>query len=137
MTTKSADDLYVEDPDESDFIVVQEHVLDREPSPDIIDRDDNYENLGGFAPTFNPEEYESQEMKRLIAMHAPDEVLPAGLDDLGYRATDIFPDWSLQNSLCKNAPKKAESNEISEILNIPVSKRSQDQNSKLIHWLMS
>eukprot|EP01033_Poteriospumella_lacustris_P001057 gene1057-765_t len=137
MTTKSADDLYVEDPDESDFIVVQEHVLDREPSPDIIDRDDNYENLGGFAPTFNPEEYESQEMKRLIAMHAPDEVLPAGLDDLGYRATDIFPDWILQNSLWKNAPKKAESNEISEILNIPVSKRSQDQNSKLIHWLMS
>lgn len=124
-----------EDHDENDFLIIQENILDSEPPPDVDDGKD--EDLGGFAPAFNPEEYESQEMKRLIAMHAPDEILPPGLENIGYTSSDIFPDWILQNSLWKNAPKKVESNEISEILNVPVSKRTQEQSSTLIHWLMS
>lgn len=108
----------------------------------MVDDDGNEQRIqaqeaDAMIPSFISSEYQSQEMKRLIAMHEPDEALPPGLSKIDYSSSDIFPDWILTNSMWKNAPKKAESNEISDILAVPVSKRTQDQVSTLIHWLMS
>lgn len=83
-------------------------------------------------------DYHSVEMKKLLSLHEPDEKLPPGLLNISYSSSQIFPDWILSNNVWKNAPKRIENtNEISEIMKIPVSKRNQDQISKLIHWLMS
>jgi CRP-like cAMP-binding protein len=88
-------------------------------------------------PSFMKGEYESAEMKRILSLNEPDDLMLPGLLNVDYSSSDCFPDWILQNPMWKNAPKKFESNEISQILNIPVAKRTQDQTSTLIHWLMS
>lgn len=88
--------------------------------------------------SFRDISYESQEMKKLLSLQEPDEKIPAGLNDVSYHANNVFPDWILDNSAWRNAPKQIENaNEISDILNTQLSKRTSDQNSTIIHWLMS
>lgn len=88
--------------------------------------------------SFRDVTYHSQEMKKLLSLHEPDEKIPSGLNDVSYSANNVFPDWILSNTAWRNAPKQIENaNEISDILNTPLSKRTSDQNSTIIHWLMS
>lgn len=88
--------------------------------------------------SFRDVQYESQEMKRLLSLQKPDEKIPSGLVDVSYHPNDVFPDWILADNTWRNAPKPVENaNEISEILNTPLSKRTSDQNSMITHWLMS
>jgi len=88
--------------------------------------------------SFRNSKYLSQEMNKLLSRHEPDEKIPPGLTDVGYIATNVFPEWILNDPVWKNPPKQVDNtNEISEIMKVPVSKRSQEQTSTLIHWLMS
>jgi CRP-like cAMP-binding protein len=88
--------------------------------------------------SFRDARYESQEMKKLLSLHAPDEKVPTGLSDISYNPSNVFPEWILGNAAWRNAPKQIDNaNEISDILNTPLSKRSSDQTSTIIHWLMS
>lgn len=77
-------------------------------------------------------------MRRLLMLREPEPKTAPSSGAVNYRSSDVFPDWVLANSMWKNAPKTIEKdNEISEILKIPVMKRTQEQVSTLIHWLMS
>jgi CRP-like cAMP-binding protein len=88
--------------------------------------------------SFRDASYESQEMKKLLSLHAPDEKVPMGLSDISYNPSNVFPEWILGNAAWRNAPKQIDNaNEISDILNTPLSKRTSDQTSTIIHWLMS
>jgi hypothetical protein len=106
-------------------------------SPQEIDiGPDNGNELA--ASSFRQATYESQEMKKLLTLHEPDEKVPIGLSDVSYQSANVFPDWILENAAWRNTPKQVENaNEISEILNTPLSKRTNDQNTTVIHWLMS
>jgi hypothetical protein len=90
------------------------------------------------ASSFRTVEYVSQEMRKLLSLHDPPDKVPPGLDDVSYSSSSVFPDWILNNTTWKNPPKQVDNqNEISDILKLPVSKRSTQQVSTIIHWLMS
>lgn len=107
-----------------------------EEDEEIINAMPESENM---EPTsFRKTKYLSQEMNKLLSRHEPDEKIPPGLADVDYHANNVFPDWILNDPVWKNAPKQVDNtNEISDIMKLPFSKRSQEQISTLIHWLMS
>lgn len=109
-----------------------------EEEPKIADGEPQSEQTEMHVTSFREVLYESQEMKKLLSLHEPDDKIPAGLADVSYNPNNVFPEWMLGNTAWRNAPKPVENaNEISEILNTPMSKRTSDQNSTVIHWLMS
>lgn len=119
-------------------LLLREHEQYDEHSAGNVDVISSSVEEGALPQSFRKVSYESKEMKRLVALHDPQEKLPVGLNDVNYYQNLVFPDWILSNPLWKNAPKHNENfNEISEILKVPVSKRTQEQISTLIHWLMS
>lgn len=72
-------------------------------------------------------------------MREPETIMPSAYNTLSeYKPSDCFPDWMLSSSIWKSAPKAADtSNDVSEILKIPIPNRTTEQKSILIHWLMS
>jgi CRP-like cAMP-binding protein len=88
--------------------------------------------------SFRNAKYESKDMLRLLSLHDPPDTMPPGLDNVSYQSSDVLPEWILSDPAWKNAPKQIDNqNEISEILKLAASKRSQEQVETLIHWLMS
>ncbi len=88
--------------------------------------------------SFRNAKYESKDMLKLLSLHDPPEKIPPGLNSIGYASSDVLPEWILSNPTWKNAPKQTDNqNEISEILKMPASKRTSEQISTIVHWLMS
>lgn len=94
-----------------------------------IDSDDEHnpaEEEG--IPSFAAGNYQSSEMRRLLLLREPDSKTLSNSAPVNYKSADVFPDWVLTNTLWKSAPKTVEKdNEISEILKVPVMKRTQEQ----------
>ena len=46
---------------------------------------------------FRNGKYESAEMRSLLSLHEPEEILGVGLEHLNYEPKDVFPDWVINN----------------------------------------
>jgi hypothetical protein len=99
---------------------------------------EQFDNIDTNVVSYKNSVYESKEMQQLMSLNEPDDKIPSGLNDVSYQASNVFPEWVLTNPVWRTVSKVNDSgNEISDILNVPNSKRSQEQVSTLIHWLMS
>jgi len=88
--------------------------------------------------SFRDAPYESAEMKQLLSLTVPEEKPPAGSDDVNYKSSKVFPEWVLKNSNWKSTVRmNEEAHTVSDILKLDKSKRTPDQNSLVIKWLMS
>lgn len=88
--------------------------------------------------SFRDAKYESSEMKQLLSLTEPDEIMPPGSDDVTYKSSKVFPDWVLKNTNWKSTAKlNEEAHSVSDILKMDKSKRNPDQNALVIKWLMS
>ncbi len=88
--------------------------------------------------SFQNSTYQSKEMRQLISLTEPDDKIPAGLVNVSYKSSDVFPEWVLANPVWRTVSKPTDpGNEISEIFSTPVQKRTGEQVSTACHWLMS
>lgn len=76
-------------------------------------------------------------MRRLVLLEEPEEKIASGLHDISYKSSIVFPDWILTSNDWRVTRGKKSGNEISDILQVPYSSRTQDQNMVLIEWIMS
>lgn len=86
---------------------------------------------------FKNAKFESQEMRKFLSLQEPDPKIPSGLDNISYKVANVFPEWVLTNQNWIKANQFDPANAISEILKIPANKRTQEQTSTLVHWLMT
>jgi hypothetical protein len=88
--------------------------------------------------SFRDAKYESAEMKQLLSLTEPDEIVLVALEDVNYKSSKVFPDWVLKNPNWKNTAKISEEvHTVSDILKMDKSKRGPEQNTQVIKWLMS
>jgi hypothetical protein len=79
--------------------------------------------------------FKSEEMKHFVEAQMPYSREKVSRPD--YHAENLFPKWILDNKDWQQTAHHNKGNEISELAQISWSDRTQDQNSALIHWLMS
>jgi hypothetical protein len=79
--------------------------------------------------------YKSEEMKHFLKVELPHSREKMTRPD--YHAENLFPKWMLDNNEWQQSAHQDKGNEISELAQISWVDRTQEQNSALIHWLMS
>ena len=77
----------------------------------------------------------SKEMEHFLKVELPPPRNKLARPD--YHAENLFPQWILDNQEWQMTAHHDKGNEISELAQISWSDRTQEQNSALIHWLMS
>ena len=79
--------------------------------------------------------YQSKEMEHFIKVEEPYSREKTHHPD--YHAENLFPSWILANYSWKETVPSNKANKISELVRMSWGERTNEQNSVLIHWLMS
>eukprot|EP01038_Epipyxis_sp_PR26KG_P004646 gene4646-6530_t len=91
--------------------------------------------------SFHDGDFKSKEMMKIISLNEPEPLNSShpGLNNINYQSSSVFPDWVLSSNLWKNfnKPDLDQGSEISSIFKLPLSKRTPQQTSAAIYWLMS
>lgn len=103
--------------------------VDDEIIDEILDHD-----IGEIS-YFKDMTYKSEEMKHFLKVELPHPTEKMTRPD--YNAENLFPKWILDNHEWQQSTQHDKGNEISELAQISWGDRTQEQNSSLIHWLMS
>lgn len=99
------------------------------------DIDDILEQELGEVDYFKDMGFKSEEMKRFLKTEMPH--IREKVTRPNYHAENLFPKWMLDNHEWQQTAYHNKDNEISELAQISWNDRTQEQNSALIHWLMS
>lgn len=95
-------------------------------------------DYGGIGVTsYKDYNYESEEAQTIIDFDNPPIAIAGEGVTSQYDTSKLFPDWIVNASDWVDLKGSKSSNEISDILQIPLAKRTVEHEATLIHWLMS
>jgi CRP-like cAMP-binding protein len=124
------DELFYQDNDE---LSVDDNNIDSHLST-INTKIPDYGGIG--VTSYKDYNYESEEAQTIIDYDNPPVQIAGEGDILKYDAATLFPDWIVEAPDWIAIKGSKSSNEISDILQVPVAKRTSEHENTLIHWLM-
>lgn len=104
----------------------------------MLDEDSDESNILEGVVSYQEARFDSEEMNSILRIISEPDTHTKTSENHRYRPQKIFPDWLLKSKDWKTTKAKKENqDDVSEILRLSPAHRSAEQQSILVHWIMS